>query len=868
SAETVEVTLTSITSGNENITVDPVAATAIVTITDDDSATVSIATTTEAAEPLTNGAFTVTLSQATETDTVVAYTIAGDALAGTDYTALSGEVTILAGQTTATIDVDVLDDTTLESAETVEVTLTSITSGNENITVDPVAATATVTITDDDSATVSIDVTTDVAEPSTNGVFTVTLSETSETDTLIAYTIAGDAVAGTDYTALSGEVIVLAGQTSALIDVTVLDDTSLENDETVEVTLTDITSGNENITVEPATATATLTISDDDSAIAFIQNGADADEPSNNGAFTVILSQAVETDTVIAYEVSGDAIADSDYVALTGEVTIPAGQTSAPIDVAVIDDSVAESAETVVITLTGITSGNENITVDPTSATVTIFEDTDAVGVIVTASGDSTDLIEGSLTDSYSVVLSSQPTADVTITLGLDEQVTTSSTEITFTPDTWNIAQDVTIEAVDDEVDQGDRTSTITHTVTSDDPNYDAFAIDDIVVNIAEDELPGEGVNLTSEVTTGETLTIEVFGGVGSIDTPNQDIVDDVDTLAFTGENLTASNLLLTQQGADLLVSFAVNNTPEVTLVDFALEDFDNLTLSGEVVGNISFDGQNNPTDELDVIDAAAEPTVIERENVVTFLNDLDNQVLGLSDSDDVINGQGGNDTLEGDTGNDLLRGGEGNDVLDGGDGDDTLEGNEGDDNLIGNLGDDILIGAIGDDNLGGKLGDDLVRGGEGNDIIGGGQGRDTVKGGQGDDIVAGGADADTLAGGSGSDTFRYGALDNSLLGAGSVPQGYDTINGFEADIDVIDAPDSVIADEVVQASEIATLNAGGIGSVLTSETFVANGAATFTFGTRTFVALNDSVDGYQVDTDAVIEISDYTGSLSNLTIV
>jgi serralysin len=61
---------------------------------------------------------------------------------------------------------------------------------------------------------------------------------------------------------------------------------------------------------------------------------------------------------------------------------------------------------------------------------------------------------------------------------------------------------------------------------------------------------------------------------------------------------------------------------------------------------------------------------------------------------------------------------------------------------------------------------------------------------------------------------------------------------------------------------------------ILTNSNFVANGAATFTFGTRTFLAMNNSIAGFSIiadnngQNDAIVEITGYTGgSLDNLTI-
>ena len=152
--ETVIVTLTGTDFGPA--TIDPANDAATVTIADNDTALVSIAATTPAAEPAVNGQFTVTMSNPSSTDTTVSYTVAGSATpgAGNDYTTLSGTVTILAGATTATIDVTVLDDSLAEGLEDVIVTLTGVTAGDPQVTVDVASDTATVTITDDDNAPV------------------------------------------------------------------------------------------------------------------------------------------------------------------------------------------------------------------------------------------------------------------------------------------------------------------------------------------------------------------------------------------------------------------------------------------------------------------------------------------------------------------------------------------------------------------------------------------------------------------------------------------------------------------------------------------------------------------------------------------
>jgi gliding motility-associated-like protein/uncharacterized repeat protein (TIGR01451 family) len=168
--ETYGVTLSNITGGLVTIA----DATAIGTITDKDVSSVSIAATTHASEPGTDGLFTLTLSNLVNVATTVNYTITGTATAGTDYTALTGSITIPANTTTITIPVGVIDDSLVETGgETVVVTLTSTDTA---VTIGTPAA-ATVTIADEE-----------LSVPSLILVKTATLSGTGAIGSIITFT--------------------------------------------------------------------------------------------------------------------------------------------------------------------------------------------------------------------------------------------------------------------------------------------------------------------------------------------------------------------------------------------------------------------------------------------------------------------------------------------------------------------------------------------------------------------------------------------------------------------------------------------------------------------------------------------------------
>ena len=338
-------------------------------------------------EPSSSGKFTVTQSTTSSTDTVVSYTVSGTATAGADYTTLSGTVTILAGQTTADIDVAVLDDTLVEGSESVVVTLGSITSSNPGISIDSAAGTATVTIADDDTATVSLANAGDAAEPGTSGKFTVTQRPPAP-PTRWSATRSAAPRPRADYTTLSGTVTILAGQTTADIDVAVLDDTLVEGSENAAVTLGSTTSSNPGISIDTAAGTATVTIADNERPRCPSPMPA---MPLNRGTAASSRSRRPPPAPPTRWSAtrSGTATAGSDYTTLSGTVTILAGETTADIDVAVLDDTLVEGSESVVVTLGSITSSNPGISIDSAAGTATVtIADNDTATVSLANAGD------------------------------------------------------------------------------------------------------------------------------------------------------------------------------------------------------------------------------------------------------------------------------------------------------------------------------------------------------------------------------------------------------------------------------------------------------------------------------------------------
>ena len=97
--------------------------TVVVTVTPANQVSVTASTTQATESGPTNGSFTVSRTGDTSAALTVLYTVAGTAVAGTDYMSLPGTVTIQAGASTAPVVVTPINDTAYESNETVVLTL-------------------------------------------------------------------------------------------------------------------------------------------------------------------------------------------------------------------------------------------------------------------------------------------------------------------------------------------------------------------------------------------------------------------------------------------------------------------------------------------------------------------------------------------------------------------------------------------------------------------------------------------------------------------------------------------------------------------------------------------------------------------------
>ena len=143
------------------------------------------------------------------------------------------------------------------------------------------------------------------------------------------------------------------------------------------------------------------------------------------------------------------------------------------------DDAMADAD----VTRTHTVSRDDYGSVTADSVIVTVAEN-DTAGVTISPTDLTID--EGS-SDIYTVVLASQPTDNVTVTIGgAGGDVTASPTPLTFTTSNWSKPQAVTVNAGEDDDAMAEARVTLTHAVRGGD--YEGVSADSVAVTVTEND--------------------------------------------------------------------------------------------------------------------------------------------------------------------------------------------------------------------------------------------------------------------------------------------------------------------------------------------------------------------------------------------
>jgi hypothetical protein len=248
--------------------------------------------------------------------------------------------------------------------------------------------------------------------PLTTGKFRLTRTGATNVALPVFYTRAGTATAGSDYlnNFSATSVTIVAGQSSADITVTPINDGVIEAPETVILTLA---ANAAYVVGSPAAATVTIA-SDEKPVVTVTAIDASAGEsPVNPGAFRIARTGTTNVPLPVFYTRSGTSTAGSDYLnnfSATSAI-IPAGQDSITLFVIPINESTIEAPETVILTLVGNAS---YILGSPRVATITLTSDDKPV-VMIQAT-DSTATEAGLTTGTFTISRTGPTTGPLSVT--------------------------------------------------------------------------------------------------------------------------------------------------------------------------------------------------------------------------------------------------------------------------------------------------------------------------------------------------------------------------------------------------------------------------------------------------------------------
>jgi hypothetical protein len=271
-----------------------------------------------------------------------------------------------------------------------------------------------------------------------------------------------------------------------------------------------------------------------------------------------------------------------DYEIVDNKLIIPAGDYTITrnliVPVSVFNDFFAEGSEQAVFLLDNLSAGNYA----ERGHTLSIVDD-DQAGATITVDDNLTS--EDGDTGSFSIVLDSEPTADVTIALSSANtgEGSLAVDSVVFTPANWNVPQTITVTGVDDDPAVGDgaqQYQVVTGEVTSEDTVYDELdgtTIDDVVMVNENNDPPGISVKVLSETnkTSEEGATVTV------------------------GFKL----LSLPQGGASVTLALSLSNEEEMSLSESSVtlraatwEDYDSHTVTITGLDDAILDGDIDVT--------------------------------------------------------------------------------------------------------------------------------------------------------------------------------------------------------------------------------------------------------------------------------
>ncbi len=316
----------------------------------------------------TNGSLTIGVNRTGNTNVPVSVqytTTNGTAIAGLNYTAMSGLLNFSPGETFQTITIPVQYDPQITGNLLFFVSLFSPSGTGQLIS--PVST--TISVIDDDTGVEFAVPTNTVVKANTNVLVSVFRLGNTLGQTRVDFnSLGGTAVTGIEFTPTNGTLTFIPGQTSNSFTVAINNDSEIDGTQTVQLNLT-----NANGATILSPSNEVVTVIDTESGLSFASTGYTVTENGVAAVISVTRSGVTNSTVTVNYTTTtnGTAIAGTNYTATSGLLTFTNGQVTQTFNVPIIDNNVTGGSETVGLMLFN-PSANGTL-VSPTTATLTIF---------------------------------------------------------------------------------------------------------------------------------------------------------------------------------------------------------------------------------------------------------------------------------------------------------------------------------------------------------------------------------------------------------------------------------------------------------------------------------------------------------------
>jgi hypothetical protein len=277
---------------------------------------------------------------------------------------------------------------------------------------------------------------------------------------------------------------------SIITGVATSSDTNYNNINPGDVTLTNTDNDTTGVTVNPTSGNTT--------------------EAGGTSTFTVVLTSQPSADVVIPVVSNNTAEGTVSSSSLT--FTSLNWDTQQTVTVTGVDDNTIDGTVNYTITLADATSVDLTYHgFNPTDVSMT-STDNDSAAVLVTQSDGTTAVAETGATDSYTLVLTAQPTTDVVITVTPVSPITSSVPTVTFTHTNWSTPQTITVGVTNDAIAEGAYSRNINHSSASLDTAFNGLFITTVSVAVTDNDTADITVGAisgsTSETGSSATFTL------------------------------------------------------------------------------------------------------------------------------------------------------------------------------------------------------------------------------------------------------------------------------------------------------------------------------------------------------------------------